>query len=165
MHDERICSQHHDDEFFYVLMFRAEAAVDVAIASGRLKSSAIYSCNTLKRKLIGAMGYSSNLHIQLVQEFGVTTAVALGLVRRYGGRAGDVLLIAQARDLRSGGSGRGRAIGVLLAPGYNYIEAEVIYAVRHEWAMHASDVLSESMMMVYLQDDDNDEAHDNVHAL
>lgn len=51
------------------------------------------------------IGYSSTLAISLVQEFDIPDSVAKGLVRRYGGRAHEVLEIAQERDVACGGIG------------------------------------------------------------
>ena len=78
---------------------------------------------TLDRHLIGYEGFSTNLSIRLIQEFGVSTTVANSLVRAYGGRARDVLMISRD-ELGS------KSLANTIAPGYPYIEAEVIYAAR-----------------------------------
>ena len=92
------------------------------------------------------------LAIKLVQEYHVPIAVAHGLVRRYGGRARDVLEVAvetEMEQIRRGLQDYSSAVHEgrrlcelrLLVPGYTYIEAEVVYAVRYEWAAHAEDIL------------------------
>lgn len=129
----------------------AEDAVDHAVKQGQLTASV---CSTLTRHLVGYKGYSSILAIKLVQEYHIPIAIANGLVRRYGGRARDVLEIAvelqnkrhiplihdhqRVCDLR------------VLVPGYTYIEAEVIYAIRYEWAVRAEDILLRRTRLAFL---------------
>ena len=88
-----------------------------------LDASAAGHSRTLERHLIGYEGFSTNLAIRLTQEFGVSSTVANSLVRTYGGRARDVLVIA--RDELGSKPQTGT-----LVPGYPYIEAEVIFAAR-----------------------------------
>jgi glycerol-3-phosphate dehydrogenase len=109
----------------------AEDAIDYLIKTSEpLQNKTIQPCSTLTKHLVGFDGYTSNLHIRLIQEFGVASSVATRLARAYGGNAYEVLTIA--RD-ELGSIGRGDR----LFPGYPYIEAEVIYAVRNEFAVTA----------------------------
>ena len=40
--------------------------------------------------------------------------------------------------------------GGRLVPGYPYLEAEVIYAVRHEWAVYADDIIARRTRLAFL---------------
>jgi len=134
----------------------AEDAVDCAVEAGQLTAT---HCSTLSRHLVGYKGYSPILAIKLVQEYHIPIAIAEGLVRRYGGRARDVLEIAveaqtktpsqRSRPLGSHGHHRVCDLRVLV-PGYTYIEAEITYAVRHEWAVHAEDILLRRTRLAFL---------------
>ena len=96
------------------------------------------------------------LAIKLVQQYNIPIHVAKGLVRRYGGRAWDVVEIAielQNRKFDGSETEDKERSGVdqdikrklydlrVLVPGFSYIAAEVVYAVRYEWAVHADDIL------------------------
>ena len=100
------------------------------------------------------IGFSSILPIRLVQDYNISIQVANRLSSAYGGRSRDVLAIAkemqeianQRIEIQHTGEHLGRhpshvrreaPLDALLVPGYPYIEAEVVYAVRHEYAVHA----------------------------
>ena len=121
----------------------AEDAIDKVIEVAGLQSAVKNKSTTLQRHLIGYRGYTNNLTIQLIQEFGVASSIAERLSKAYGGRARDVLLIA--RD-ELGSKGRGDKI----APGLPYIKAEIIYATRFEWACHATDILARRTRLAFL---------------
>ena len=89
------------------------------------------------------VGYSENLPVVLLQEFGewIAPPTAHHLVRAYGGRARHVL---QTR------SADGRALLEPLVRGFPYLEAEVVHAVRHEYAVHAEDVLARRTRLAFL---------------
>lgn len=86
-------------------------------------------------------GYSETLHVRLIQEFAISTAVAHRLAKAYGGRARDVLLLAgQMRDRDDEKKllvSAEPAPLPLLVPGFPILEAEVVFAARNEWAIHA----------------------------
>jgi glycerol-3-phosphate dehydrogenase len=71
----------------------AQDSIDKIIEVGDLKCTA--PCRTLTTPLVGLHGYSENLHIQLIQEFGIATSVAQRLAKAYGGRSRDVLEISR----------------------------------------------------------------------
>jgi len=119
----------------------AEDVIDKAVEVGRLKPSR--SCSTLTKKLHGSDGYSSNLSIQLIQEFGVARSVAERLASAYGGRAREVCMIAR-NELG------GNAKGTRLVEGYPVIEAEVVYGARYEWAQHADDIIARRTRLAFL---------------
>lgn len=121
----------------------AEDAIDKVVEVAGLQDSMRRSSSTLQRHLVGFKGYSSNLHIQLIQEYNVGVDVAERLVKAYGGRARDVLEIAKNEldNIDRGGK---------LLPGHPYLQAEVVYAARHEWAHHVSDVLARRIRLAFL---------------
>lgn len=122
----------------------AQDSIDKIIEVGALKGTA--GCRTLTTPLVGYHGYSANLHIQLIQEFGIAASVAHRLAKAYGGRARDVLEISRDELGEQGRGGR-------LIPGLPYLEAEVIYAARFEWAMQADDILARRTRLAFLNKD------------
>ncbi len=87
-------------------------------------------------------GWSSNLHIRLIQEYDLSTGVAQRLANAYGGRAHHV--VAVAKELGPDGHER------LLVPGFPILEAEVTFSARHEWAVHPEDFLSRRCRLAFL---------------
>eukprot|EP01038_Epipyxis_sp_PR26KG_P005774 gene5774-7972_t len=99
------------------------------------------ACNTLKTKLVGLHGYCDNFAIRLIQKYRISLPVANHLVHTYGGRAYDVLNIATNED-ESGLK--------ILIEGFPYIQAEVTFAVRHDWAIHAEDIIARRLRIAFL---------------
>ena len=89
------------------------------------------------------LGYTPNLPIRLIQEFGIAPAVAKRLSKAYGGHAAEVVRI-ERDELQ------GRERGIRIMPAYPYLEAEVLYAVRKEWAMHAEDIIARRTRLAFL---------------
>lgn len=110
-------------------------AVDYAMKIGGLKAGA---SKTEATKLVGGRRYKASLRKELAEEFGFSDEVAHHLALAYGGRARDVVEIAQ-----QGYSG-------LLAMGHPYLEAEVPYVVRNEMAQSAVDVLARRTRLAFL---------------
>ncbi|KAH0559150.1 hypothetical protein GP486_004311 [Trichoglossum hirsutum] len=102
------------------------------------------SCQTHQVKLIGAHGYTKTLFIRLIQHFGVETDVARHLVDSYGDRAWTVAALSSPTDLRF------PVRGIRLSPLYPFIDGEVRYAVRHEYAQTAVDVLARRTRLAFL---------------
>ena len=131
-------------------MYRAEDAVNKIIeVIPSLRRFSSVPCETLNTKLIGFQGYSVNLERILIQEYAVSRAVANRLARAYGGRAHDVLKIAMETDQALPRHHRNSRFN-LLVPGYPIIEAEVIFGVRHDWAVHAEDILARRTRLAFL---------------
>lgn len=143
----------------------AEDAVDKAIDTFKLKTKPISyvpdisgingvdpsvsllngTCQTHHIRLLGAHGYSTTLFINLVQHFGIETEVAKHLASDYGDRAWDVAALASPVEdspfpLR----------GQRLSPQYPFIDGEVRYAVRSEYAQTAVDVLARRTRLSFL---------------
>ena len=102
------------------------------------------SCQTHRVRLVGAHGYSKTLFINLIQHFGVETEVAKYLCTAYGDRAWTVAALcaptAQRFPVR----------GVRVSALYPFVDGEVRYAVRHEYAQTATDVVARRMRLAFL---------------
>ena len=94
--------------------------------------------------LIGAHGYKPLGYLQLIQHFGLATDVAKHLYKSYGDRALNVLMCANPCDKRW------PILGRRLSESYPFIEAEVRYAVRYEYAQKVSDVLGRRTRISFL---------------
>eukprot|EP00596_Hydrurales_sp_CCMP1899_P002007 CAMPEP_0119052738 /NCGR_PEP_ID=MMETSP1177-20130426/73929_1 /TAXON_ID=2985 /ORGANISM="Ochromonas sp, Strain CCMP1899" /LENGTH=512 /DNA_ID=CAMNT_0007032401 /DNA_START=868 /DNA_END=2406 /DNA_ORIENTATION=+ len=122
----------------------AQDAVDKLIEVGNLQGAK--PCTTLTTGLTGRKGYSNNLPIQLVQEYNIGIDTANRLAKAYGGRAYDVL------DISKNELGYHNQEGKLVT-GHAYLEAEIIYACRHEWASQADDFVARRTRLAFVNKD------------
>ncbi|KAM3072522.1 mitochondrial glycerol-3-phosphate dehydrogenase [Clarireedia jacksonii] len=102
------------------------------------------SCQTHQVKLIGAHGFSKTLFINLIQHFGVETDIAKHLTESYGDRAWTVAALSSPTEQRF--PVRGKRI----SPLYPFVDGEIRYAVRHEYAQTAVDVLARRTRLAFL---------------
>ncbi|KEZ43761.1 Glycerol-3-phosphate dehydrogenase SDP6, mitochondrial [Scedosporium apiospermum] len=102
------------------------------------------TCQTHNVRLVGAHGFSKTLFIPLIQHFGVETEVAKHLTESYGDRAWAVAALCQPTDRRF--PARGERISQL----YPFVDGEVRYAVKHEYAQTAVDVLARRTRLAFL---------------
>ncbi|KAB8229259.1 mitochondrial glycerol-3-phosphate dehydrogenase [Aspergillus alliaceus] len=102
------------------------------------------SCQTHQVRLIGAHGFSKTLFINLIQHFGLETDVAQHLTQSYGDRAWQVAALSSPTNARF--PVRGQRISAL----YPFIDGEVRYAVRHEYAQTAVDVIARRTRLAFL---------------
>lgn len=102
------------------------------------------SCQTHQVRLIGAHGFSKTLFINLIQHYGLETEVAKHLTESYGDRAWKVAALCDPTEERF--PVRGKRI----SPLYPYVDGEVRYAVRHEYAQSAVDVLARRTRLAFL---------------
>ncbi|KIJ64594.1 hypothetical protein HYDPIDRAFT_132623 [Hydnomerulius pinastri MD-312] len=122
----------------------AEEAVDKAVEVFGLQEKAKGGCRTEELRLVGSDGWSRNMFIGLVQRFGLDTDVAKQLSDNYGDRAWTVCALAEP-------TGEQWPLhGVRLSPNYPYLEAEVLYATRHEYACTAVDVLARRTRLAFV---------------
>ncbi|KAL7279835.1 hypothetical protein ACG7TL_006242 [Trametes sanguinea] len=122
----------------------AEETVDKAIEVFGLQDRVKRGCVTEQLRLVGSDGWSRNMFIGLVQRYGLETEVAKHLSENYGDRAWTVCSLAQP-------TGKAWPLhGIRLAPGYPFIEAEVRYAVKHEYAQTAIDVIARRCRLSFL---------------
>ncbi|KAI4247559.1 MAG: hypothetical protein L6R42_009602 [Xanthoria sp. 1 TBL-2021] len=141
----------------------SEEAVDEAIKRYDLKTSPLLqvprvsgsemiddaapldgSCQTHQVRLVGAHGFSNTLFINLIQHFGLESIVAKHLTESYGDRAWTVAALSAPTEQRY--PVRGLKISAL----YPFIDGEIRYAVRHEYAQTAVDVLARRTRLAFL---------------
>jgi glycerol-3-phosphate dehydrogenase len=114
----------------------AEEAVDQAIESFGFKSAR--ACPTQTLLLVGAENFVQAGERALIQDYGLEDDVAHHLHHAFGDQASRVAELA-----RSGLRAR-------LHPAHPFIDAEVVYAVRHEFAERACDVLARRIPLALL---------------
>lgn len=102
------------------------------------------SCQTHMVRLIGAHGFSKTLFIPIIQHFGIETEVAKHLTESYGDRAWTVASMCKPTDTRF--PARGERIAAL----YPFVDGEIRYAVHHEYAQTAVDVLARRTRLSFL---------------
>jgi len=102
------------------------------------------ACQTHNVRLIGAHGFSKTLFIPLIQHFGIETEVAKHLAESYGDRAWTVASMCKLTDQRF--PARGERISRL----YPFVDGEVRYAITHEYAQTAVDILARRTRLAFL---------------
>jgi glycerol-3-phosphate dehydrogenase len=102
------------------------------------------SCQTHQVKLLGSHGWSKTLFINIIQHFGLETEVAKHLTESYGDRAWQVAALCEPTESRF------PIRGHRLSPLYPYVDGEVRYAMRHEAAQRAVDVLARRTRLSFL---------------
>ncbi|KAI9568547.1 FAD dependent oxidoreductase-domain-containing protein [Boletus coccyginus] len=122
----------------------AEEAVDRAVKVFGLQVKVKGGCRTAELRLVGSDGWSRNMFIGLIQRFGLDTDVAKQLSDNYGDCAWTVCVLAEL-------TGEQWPIhGVRLSSNFPYVEAEVLYAARHEYACTAVDVLARRTRLAFV---------------
>ena len=114
----------------------AKDAVDEAV---RALDARIPASVTEEIPLAGAEGYPAawNRRGRLARAFGLPVARIEHLLNRFGVLADGVLELIRDRP----------ELGALLPGSEDYLEAEVVYAVTHEGALHLDDVLARRTRM------------------
>lgn len=108
------------------------------------------SCQTRRVRLIGAHGFSDTLYVNLIQHLGLDADVARHLAASYGDRAWEVAALAcplsfsNTKDTQTLNGDR------RLSASYPFVEAEVRYAARSEYAQTAEDVLARRTRLSFL---------------
>ena len=106
----------------------AEEAVDQAITTCKLKPAR--NCQTRNLRLYGAEHYAPGIAKVLIDDYGLAADIAHHLQHAFGDKAMCVAQLAK------------EGFGDRLHPDHPFIDAEVVYSARHEFAEHASDVLT-----------------------
>ncbi|KHJ34760.1 putative glycerol-3-phosphate dehydrogenase [Erysiphe necator] len=135
----------------------AEEAVDEAIIQFKLSPKPVIgyemindgfeldgTCQTHRVKLVGAHGFFKNLFINLIQMYGLETEVARHLAESYGDRAWTVASLSSLTKRRY------PIRGERISPLFPFIDGEVRYAVRYEYAQTAVDVLARRTRLAFL---------------
>lgn len=105
----------------------AEDALDCAVQVGDLHPK--YSCCTKQCPLVGTEGYHHTDWKLLMLEFGIEETIARHLSSSYGAEAKEVAELMQ------------KGYDAYLAPGYPFIEAEIVWAIKNEYACQPADIL------------------------
>lgn len=101
------------------------------------------SCQTHRLRLIGAHGYSKTLFVDLIKQFALEPDVAHHLAHSYGDRAWEVAALTSRVSVAGSKTPR-------LAQSYPYVDGEVRYAVRNEYARTVADVLARRTRLAFL---------------
>ncbi|GBE14510.1 MAG TPA: FAD-dependent oxidoreductase [Proteobacteria bacterium] len=118
--------------------YRKMAGDAVNYAVQRLDLQTTKACWTDRITIAGGEDFDPDGGGNLAAEFGFSPHSAGHLNRSYGSRAVEVARIA------------GEGFSLPLAQGHPYLEAEVIYAARHEFAHHVMDVLARRTSLALL---------------
>lgn len=132
----------------------AEELIDKVVAFKNSKLKHAGPCVTKDIKLLGGDGFYSLLHVELVQKYQVSDAVAKHLAHAYGAAAFAVCELATPVKRTASTMGTitdaGHHRGRLIVPDYPFIEAEIKYACKHEMALTVKDMLTTRMRLAYL---------------
>ena len=115
----------------------AEDTVDRAVQMFGLKPKS--KCITHKFQLLGAENYSPILYIKLIQKFGINLHVAQHLTKSYGSLSYKICQIAKEKSLEK-----------KLHADYPYIEAEIYFNMKYEFAITPMDVLARRLRLSFL---------------
>ena len=131
-----------EDAVDAVLKSNAELSVrasstEPSLAKFVVDTSRLGPSQTLGVPLIGAAGWSLQLPTTL-HRLGFEKDIAQHLSHNYGDKAFDLGKIVQKE----------KYLNKRLANGYPFIEAEVVYAARHEMALTATDMISNRIRLV-----------------
>jgi len=132
----------------------AEAKKSAAKAKYVIDTKKIGESATLNAPLIGAAGWSLQLPTTL-KRLGFDKDVAEHLAHNYGDKAFDVSRVVS----------REKSLNRRLASGYPFLEAEVVYAARHEYALTATDMIANRIRLAFLNSDASYHALPRVIAL
>ncbi len=102
--------------------------VDYAVKEFDLQQKS--GCSTDRLPLNGGAGFRPDEGLRLAEDHGMDPSITEHLNRAYGDQARSVIAIAK------------EGLGETLVKGYPYLEAEVLWAARHEMACRAMDVLA-----------------------
>lgn len=114
----------------------AEDAVNRVIAVGKFRKTT--PCVTEKLPLVGSRHYQANLSDELEATYHLDEDVAKHIAHNYGSQAVEIARLAT------------QGFGKRLSEGYPYLEAEVVYAVRAEYARTPMDVLMRRTRLYHL---------------
>jgi len=122
----------------------AEDVIDRVIKEKNLSAG---PCRTVGRPLRGGVGYSKNISIQLMQQFGTSEASSKHLAKTYGVNAFDVCKLAKPTGKTW------PRFGHLLIEGFPYLECEVEWVCKNEMAVTVKDMLTIRTRLAFLNSD------------
>jgi glycerol-3-phosphate dehydrogenase len=120
----------------------AEEVIDKSIEVFNLNPNK--KCVTEDLLLLGSHDFHPNMYVRLIQNFGIETEVAKHLIHNYGDRAFQVAALCSTTEARW------PIMGKRLVYPYLFIEAEIIYACRKEYACTAVDMIGRRTRLSFL---------------
>lgn len=99
-------------------------------------------------KVVGAEGWHPLLHLDLIQHFGIEPISARHLSENYGVRAFDVARLCAPSALDTEGNVVQR--NSRLSPLYPFLDGEVHYALKYEYATSVMDILARRTRLAFL---------------
>ncbi|CAD5119357.1 DgyrCDS7975 [Dimorphilus gyrociliatus] len=120
----------------------AEETVDRLVEVHNFSSAS--SCQTRGLMLDGADHWTPTYFIRLIQDFGLDHEVAVHLSHLYGDKAYKVARMASLTGAKW------PVVGLRLHTQYPYIEAEVRYACRREYALSVVDYISRRSRLAFI---------------
>jgi len=131
----------------------AQDAIDKLVETVPVLQSKATACKTLSIGVVGAdrIGEVCNkkfdkITVTLRENYNMDKDIAEHLMRNYGTRALQVAEIEKLGFLDRKASDHPRR----LHPKYPYLEAEVVFAVRQEYAQRATDVIARRMRLAFI---------------
>ncbi|KAG2443672.1 hypothetical protein HXX76_002020 [Chlamydomonas incerta] len=137
----------------------AEEAVDLAMATGRMPPNARPHSRTARLPLLGGAGYTHTLPQQLAQVHGPASAEAAAgvaspaaLAKTGAGRGAGSgrVVIGEDTAAHLAQTAEDRGLGARLVAGHPFLEAEVVYAVWHEYCQTPDDFLARRTRLAFL---------------
>ena len=107
----------------------------------RSRASKPHCSHSLAHPAALALARHTGIPITLRRDYGLAKDVSRHLTSNYGTRALQVAEVAKAGA---------PALGARLSPRFPFIYAEVAFAVQHEYAVHAEDVLARRTRLAFL---------------
>lgn len=125
----------------------AEETVDRCVREFNLTPK--LPCQTSRgQKIVGADHWTPLTYVDLIREYGIEPTSARHLSENYGTRAFEVARLCAPSSVASDGTVVQR--NERLSPLYPFLDGEVIYGVRHEYALSAVDVLARRTRLAFL---------------
>ncbi|ANB13241.1 glycerol-3-phosphate dehydrogenase [Sugiyamaella lignohabitans] len=121
----------------------AQETVDTCIEQFNL-SPVTATSQTEKVKLVGGEGWTPLRYIDLIQKYNLEPEVAQHLSENYGTRAFTVA------ELCTPSSSPNHPRGKRIVPSYPFIDGELLYAMRYEYATTAVDFLARRTRLAFL---------------
>lgn len=140
----------------------AEETVDTCVKKFNLDAR---PCQTRlgNVRVIGADGWNPLTYVDLIREFKIEPEVARHLSDNYGMRAFDVARLCAPTAIDSSGTVVQR--DARLSPLYPFLDGEVLYAIKYEYATTVMDVLARRTRLAFLDSQAAREALPNVIAI
>jgi len=119
-----------------LIPLHAEEAVNLVLNVGNFGNR---TCKTTRIPLMGAVNWNPNYYIELIQKYKISSATAKYLSHSYGSKAPAIIKIANENNLWKP-----------LAENYPFIEAEVVYCIKYEYATTVVDMLARRVRLSFL---------------